>query len=534
MTANCEPRAPLQVLSCFLDGNGICTGLTLDLPVRNVQTATEANLIRLLTVLLILLTLPLTGQAAASKRIALVIGNADYVHAPKLANPRNDAVDMAIKLEQMGFEVVRGADLTMGQTRAAVRNFILKLNDADMALFYYAGHGVQVNGENYMAPVDAKLTSYDFLEFETLPVETVIRAMERNVKTNLVVLDACRDNPLAQNLARSMGTRSGDVGRGLAKVGSGIGTLVAFSTQPGNVALDGDGRNSPYTAALLKHLGTPGADITRDLVKVRNEVLATTNGKQVPWENSSLTGEVILVPKLEPPKLSAKTKPQPAGNANRTAELAYWDSIKSAGSAAYYQAYLDQWPGGIFASIARIRIEDLKRKAERAVMTKVPKTSGDETKIAILEPAKSVEQLQPGSDPVMNEELVRSIQRQLNRLGCSVGGADGKWGNGSRAGLRNYAKHNKSRLASLDPSPDLLNTLKKQQGRICPLTCRSGYRNTNGKCIKVVTKSKVRSRARAKSSGSSAAIGGANSTGGKSQWEQEWGGCSGSRLSGNC
>ena len=220
--------------------------------------------------------------AQAERRVALVIGNSGYEHAPKLANPLNDAQGMSEKLEQLGFDVTTGTDLTLNGMRQTIREFVGKLDNVDLALFFYAGHGLQVKGENYLVPIDAKLGSYLDLEFEAVPANLVLNAMEHNTKVNLVFLDACRDNPLAESLARSMGTRSGSVGRGLAKIGSGVGTLISFATQPGNVALDGSGKNSPFTTALLEHLGTPGQDITRDLIMVRRDVLAATNGKQVP------------------------------------------------------------------------------------------------------------------------------------------------------------------------------------------------------------------------------------------------------------
>ena len=203
---------------------------------------------------------------------------------------------MAAKLEGLGFEVVQGEDLDLSAMRSTVRDFIGKLDGADLALLFYAGHGVQVNGTNYMAPVDARLSTYNDLDFEAMPMDLILSAMERTTKVNLVFLDACRDSPFSQKLASSMGTRSGAVGRGLARLGTGVGSLIAFATQPGNVALDGEGSNSPFTSALLKNLGTPGQDITRDLINVRRDVLEATGGKQVPWDNSSLTGDVILQP----------------------------------------------------------------------------------------------------------------------------------------------------------------------------------------------------------------------------------------------
>ena len=239
--------------------------------------------------------------ALAEKGVALVIGNGAYKHVPALTNPKNDAADMAAKLREIGLVVVHGEDLDLTAMRAKVREFISSLEKADLAIFFYAGHGLQVEGVNYLAPVDARLASQDDLEFEAMPMGLVLSAMERNAKVNLVFLDACRDNPLATNLARSMGTRSAAVGRGLAEIGSGVGSLIAFATQPGNVALDGRARNSPFTTALLKHLGTPGQGVTDDLILVRRDVLEATAGKQVPWDNSALTGRVVLVP----PKLEA-------------------------------------------------------------------------------------------------------------------------------------------------------------------------------------------------------------------------------------
>ncbi len=154
----------------------------------------------------------LTVPAHAEKRVALVIGNSAYEHVPPLANPKNDAADMADKLEALGFEVVRGSDLTLADMRRTAREFTNKLEGADLSLFFYAGHGLQVNGNNYMAPVDAQLSSYNDLDFEVLPMDLIVGAMERNTKVNLIFLDACRDNPLAENLARSMGTRSSAAG----------------------------------------------------------------------------------------------------------------------------------------------------------------------------------------------------------------------------------------------------------------------------------------------------------------------------------
>jgi uncharacterized caspase-like protein len=262
-------------------------------------------------------TLPI-ATALAEHRVALVVGNAGYRNAPELKNPINDAVGIASSLEQHGFKVIKGLDLDKAGMDRAIRDFAAALRGADVGLFFYAGHGLQVAGSNYLVPVDAQLASAAALDFETVRLELVQRSMEREASTNLLFLDACRDNPLARNLARGMGTRSTDIGRGLAAAESGVGTLISFSTQPGNVALDGAGRNSPFAAALLKAVGTPGEDLSSLLIRVRNDVMAATGNRQVPWEHSALRARFYFVPQQSAEKsvaLQAPSKlPQPAGS----------------------------------------------------------------------------------------------------------------------------------------------------------------------------------------------------------------------------
>lgn len=246
---------------------------------------------RLLTAVLFFV-LAVAPPAAAEKRVALVVGNSAYANAPALANPANDAADMARALTRLGFEVVLGRDLDKAQLDARVREFARALEGADVALLFYAGHGLQVAGRNYLVPVDAMLGRERDLDFETVDADFIIRQMEREreTKTSIVFLDACRDNPLMRNLARSMGTRSASLGRGLAPIDTGVGSFIAYSTQPGNVALDGEGRNSPFTAALVRHIGRPETDLAALMIGVRKDVLERTGGKQVPWDHSALTG----------------------------------------------------------------------------------------------------------------------------------------------------------------------------------------------------------------------------------------------------
>ncbi|HEY6601739.1 MAG TPA: caspase family protein [Xanthobacteraceae bacterium] len=229
------------------------------------------------------------------RRVALVIGNGKYQFAAPLPNPPNDAADIAKALRKLGFDVVEGRDLDRPGMDNAIRQFGRKLDGADIALFFYAGHGLQVNGKNYLVPVDAKLERPGDLTLDAVDISTVLAQMEAEKRVNLIFLDACRDNPLARSLARSLGTRSSAVGQGLASIQSAIGTMIAYATQPDNVALDGEGRNSPFTAALLKHLVTPGLEIGALMKRVRADVIAATREKQVPWDHSSLVGDVILM-----------------------------------------------------------------------------------------------------------------------------------------------------------------------------------------------------------------------------------------------
>jgi tetratricopeptide (TPR) repeat protein len=232
--------------------------------------------------------------AAPRTRVALVIGNGAYQHATRLPNPTNDAADVAQALRRLGFEVVDGRDLDRRGMEDKVREFSRKLDRAHVALFFYAGHGMQVAGRNYLIPVDAKLERAGDINFETVDISHVLGQMEADQRVNLVFLDACRDNPLARSFARSLGTRSTAVGQGLASIQGAVGTMIAYATQPDAVALDGDGRNSPFTAALLKHLATPGLDIGVLMRRVRADVVQETRGRQVPWDHSSLIGEIVL------------------------------------------------------------------------------------------------------------------------------------------------------------------------------------------------------------------------------------------------
>jgi tetratricopeptide (TPR) repeat protein len=246
------------------------------------------------------LSMPTRAGDAAERgpRVALVIGNAAYSNVPSLANPVNDAREMSSALRELGFKVIEGYNLNSTTMRSKIAEFGNALPGAGVSLFYYAGHGMQVSGRNYLVPVDAKVERPSALGTEAIEVNTVIADMESEKRINLVFLDACRDNPLSRNLARSMGggARSSAVGQGLAQVNAGIGTLITFATSPDTIALDGSGRNSPFTQAMLKYIRTPGLEVRSMLTRVRADVIRATNEQQVPWDHSSLTGDFYFKP----------------------------------------------------------------------------------------------------------------------------------------------------------------------------------------------------------------------------------------------
>jgi uncharacterized caspase-like protein len=323
-------------------------------------------LIRTVTLLGLVLAFP----AFAEKRVALVIGNAAYKHAPALANPKNDAEGVAASLKRLGFEVLASTDLEKPAMDKLLQAFADRLEKADVALVFYAGHGLQVNGRNYLVPVDGKLDKESDLVFQAVALDTIQGLMEQGQRTSIMILDACRDNPLARNLARSMGTRSGGIGRGLGAAQAGVGTLIVYATQPGNVALDGEsGANSPFTAALLTHLETKGLEVRQVLTRVRQAVIEKTRGKQVPWDSSSLTGDFFFAaaPRETPPaeaKPPATTPPsatETPRSPSADSEVVFWQSIQNSKSAADYKAYLEKYPNGTFAALAKLRIAEIEK-----------------------------------------------------------------------------------------------------------------------------------------------------------------------------
>ena len=264
------------------------------------------RVIRLIVLLLCILG-PVEA-AADGRRLALVIGNSDYVSVPHLDNPKNDATAVAQHLHDLGFSVTLALNLDKAKFEEAVRKFAGSLDGAQAAIFFYAGHGLQIDGRNYMVPTDADVSNEADLPFQLVAVDIALQQLASQRITTIVILDACRNNPLGNKLAKAINRRANALGQGLASIYASADTLISFSTQPGNVALDGDGPDSPFTEALLKHIDVANVDVLSVLRDVRRDVVAHTNEHQVPWETSSLLDEFFFRKSTDQPDADAEDK----------------------------------------------------------------------------------------------------------------------------------------------------------------------------------------------------------------------------------
>ena len=298
--------------------------------------------------------------AGAAERVALVIGNGAYEKVPYLANSGNDAADVGDAFERLGYSVTRAENAGREALSQGLQDFKRAAAASEVAVVFYAGHGIEVDKHNFLVPVDAKLDSDQDVEFETVPLDLVMCSVERARGLRLVILDACRDNPFAARMQSAGASRS--IGRGLGRVVPAGGTLVAYAAEGGSVAADGDGRNSPYTGALLRYLEEPGLDVGRLFRKVRDEVLRETGGSQKPVEYSALPGEDVYLASGAPPPKDAATaaaggtpQPPPSGDAARAYEAA-----ERVGTVAAYQVVVDDYPGSTYAKLARTQIARLE------------------------------------------------------------------------------------------------------------------------------------------------------------------------------
>ena len=344
------------------------------------------------------------GPALAEKRVALVVGNSAYLKVAKLPNPANDAAAMVAMLKAAGFDLVETKfNLAANEMRKALREFAAKARDADIAVVYYAGHGIELEGTNYLIPIDATLeTDGDVLD-ETVPLDRVLFAVEPAKQLRLVILDACRDNPFAKTMKRTIAARA--VGRGLAKIEpTSPNTMIAFAAKAGSTASDGDSKNSPYALALIEHLPKPGLDLRRALGFVRDDVLKNTGNKQEPFVYGSLGGnDAPLVP-AKPVASGPQADPQSA--VRRDYELAL-----QAGERDAWEAFLRAYPDGFYADLAKVQLRKIAAEEARVTASDKARQAEQEKVRLAAEGARQAEQAKAAAAAKAAEEARVAAER---------------------------------------------------------------------------------------------------------------------------
>lgn len=324
------------------------------------------------------------GAALADKRVALIIGNSAYDKVARLPNPTNDAALIAETLKSAGFDSVElRRDLKVGEMRRALRDFTDKSREADVAVVYYAGHGIEVDGTNYLVPVDAVLERDVDIYDEALSLERVLIAVEPAKQLRLVILDACRDSPFTRSMKRTMASRA--IGRGLAKVEpTSPNTLIAYASKAGSTASDGDGKNSPFTVALSKHVTKPGLDLRKAFGYVRDDVLKSTGNRQEPYVYGSLGGDDVPLVPAKP----LATGPQADADApvRRAYELAL-----QIGSRDVWEAYLRSYPEGFYADLAKAQLRKVTAEETRTTATEKAQLAEQEKARLAAEGARQAE-----------------------------------------------------------------------------------------------------------------------------------------------
>jgi uncharacterized caspase-like protein len=400
--------------------------------------------------------------ALAEKRVALVIGMSKYQQVPRLANPARDADAMSALFKKAGFDVVDSErDLGISDLRRVIRDFAETSRDADISVVYYAGHGIEVDGTNYLVPADAKLLSDFDVEDETVSLDRVLKALDPAKRLKLVILDACRDNPFSKTMKRSVASRS--VGRGLAKIEPTMSdTLIAFAAKAGAVASDGDGQNSPFATALVKYIAEPGLDLRLAFGRVRDDVLKNTGNRQEPFVYGSLGGETMaLVPQLAKPA-------DPEAEARVDYELAAQIGTKEA-----WDSFLASHNTGLFANLARAqtnkllaaqqirtKADDARREAEEQAAQKAAELRRQLEEQSTRQTAEARQKLSEQAKKDLEEarrQVAEQAQKELDvakhQVEVAQQQAEAARQQVKRAAKEDAAKEEAAKLASLTPNP---------------------------------------------------------------------------------
>ena len=455
------------------------------------------------------------GEAyAADKRVALVIGNSGYQNVTKLPNPVNDAAAVATLLKNAGFQTVESRnDMSNVELRRAIREFAVTARDADIAVVYFAGHGIEVDGVNYLIPVDASLQQDVDVEDETVSLDRILKVLEPVKRLRLVILDACRDNPFAKTMKRTMSSRA--IGRGLAKVEVTMSdTLIAYAAKAGSTALDGDGANSPFTTALVKHIAEPGLDLRLAFGKVRDDVLNRTGNKQEPFVYGSLGGaDISLAPLRRRFSNSIDRKARP--------ECRYEPRLRIRSPdrhAAGVGSFLATYPKGLHADLARAAREKIvaaekaaataetaKARAENAEKAQAASAAAERAKAeAARVAAESAERAkQDAAEKARTEasknqlaalatnapdpkDIAKNLQSELRRVGCYTGTVDGNWNVASQRSIENFNKYSGMKVVTQSANVDALEAIKTKASRICPIICETGFRADGERCVAII------------------------------------------------
>ncbi|HTO62104.1 MAG TPA: caspase family protein [Bradyrhizobium sp.] len=477
--------------------------------------------------------------ALAEKRVALVVGNSHYDNAPLLPNPANDAAAIAATLNGAGFDVVESKlDLGSVEMRRVLRDFSDQARDADIAVVYYAGHGIEMDGTNYLIPTDAKLERDTDIYDEAFSLDRVLLAIEPARQLRLVIVDACRNNPFADTMRRTVSARS--VSRGLARVEpAATNTLVAFAAKAGLTALDGNNRNSPYAAALIKYIAQPGLDLRKAFGFVRDDVMQATGNRQEPYVYGSLGGaDVALVPAKPVGAPVASTQSEDRHDYELAMQLNNKDALN---------AFLAQHPDGYYARLAKLQLAKIIAEAPKvaaanqagaidhgqarltvqggapgtasgqAAPNLTPAPDATDTTKAI-EPAQADQHIAPeapaAATPPQTQvatgdagangmsagpasvappatgpspaEIAKSAQSELRRVGCLAGKADGDWNAASERSLAKFNRYAGTKFDTRIASSDALDAIRQKPARVCPLVCEHGFRVDGDQCRKIV------------------------------------------------
>src|SRR5882757_3590537 len=327
-------------------------------------------------------------NALADKRVALVIGNSGYKNVAPLQNPANDAAAVGGMFKRAGFDAVDSKlDLSVVEMRRALREFGNKARDADVAVIYYAGHGIELDGNNFLIPVDATLETDTDVYDETFPLDRVLISVESAKQLRLVILDACRDNPFAKKMKRTVGSRA--IGRGLAKVEpSSPNTMIAFAAKAGSTASDGDSKNSPFATALINHLPKPGLDLRKAFGFVRDDVLKATGNAQEPFVYGSLGGDDVTLVRAAPAVVAAPVPPPVDQDATMRRDYEFADRV---GTKPVWEAFIEKHPSGFFTALAKAQRDKLAAEAVRIDATNKAKAAEEEQRRLATEGAKAAE-----------------------------------------------------------------------------------------------------------------------------------------------